>query len=101
MIRILPLLLIACITSSEIQSSAEANAQAWCTELQLDCKASSCMSRDTDNDGYVSCTVLLQDSQRVSVECAHTQASLETVILGQNEGCRQKMPINVTPSIGQ
>ena len=45
-------------------------AKAWANEIGLKYKGVTCSDRDSDNDGYISCTVLPEVGDIVNVECA-------------------------------
>lgn len=66
------------------QSTAEDEARKYGTSLSLDVKGVSCTNRDTDGDGYVSCSISYTDNGKLSimpVECA----SRWTI---NNDGCK-------------
>lgn len=64
------------------KSSAEDNARAWATEVGLDTQTIVCNSRDTDGDGYVSCTFHVKEDVR-TFECAGW-----TLVM-PHSGCRE------------
>lgn len=70
---------------------AENQAGIYAKELGIEVKAVSCVKQDTDGDGYVSCTLKLDDAGTTKqVECAGAW--------NLNEGCRDpkiKMPTPV------
>jgi hypothetical protein len=73
------------------KEEAEKNATSFATELGLDVKHITCVNYDSDNDGYVSCTVAHNNNGKVElmpIECART--------FSFNSGCRaQKIVGNV------
>jgi prepilin-type N-terminal cleavage/methylation domain-containing protein len=55
------------------QGTAESEARKYGTSLGLEVKGVSCTNRDTDGDGYVSCSISYTDNGKISimpVECA-------------------------------
>lgn len=66
------------------KQAAERNAAEWASALGLSVQSVQCMKYDSDDDGYVSCTVSAKNQdgsvQIVPVECSG--------ILSLNEGCR-------------
>jgi prepilin-type N-terminal cleavage/methylation domain-containing protein len=68
-------------TSNE--GSAEEEARKYGMQLGLEVKGVSCTNRDTDGDGYVSCSISHNENGKLSimpVECA--------VKFGMNSGCK-------------
>lgn len=66
---------------------AEEEAKAWAEELGLEYSNASCVAKDTDDDGYVSCTLLLADGKTTKqIECAGAR-SFDNWI--RNDGCRE------------
>lgn len=61
------------------KEEAEKQATAWAKQMGLQDAKVSCVSNDTDGDGYVSCTVASADKIH-SIEC--------TGAMTINEGCR-------------
>lgn len=56
-------------------------AQSWCQEMGYQADRISCAGNDSDQNGYVSCTIRTSSpSQLISVECASGY--------GWTEGCR-------------
>jgi hypothetical protein len=51
------------------QSAAEKNAAEWSREMGIDLDRAVCNARDTDDDGYISCTFHVGDSIE-TFECA-------------------------------
>lgn len=67
---------------------AAAEARKYAQSLGLEIKGVSCTDRDTDNDGYVSCSVSHNDNGKLEimpVECA--------VRWGMNNGCKSPKQI--------
>ncbi len=58
-----------------------ANARAWATSMGMKPTGVQCVTRDTDGDGYVSCTIRSEDGKLQNIECAGG-------FLNINEGCR-------------
>ena len=84
-------LLSACMVISvsgcvENVSSLEQEAKAYAQKLGYNVMGASCMNYDSDSDGYVSCTVSLQDLREpIGVECSSRYKILQS-------GCKlQKM----------
>lgn len=50
-------------------SQAKRAATAWAAEVGVSVKGISCASHDTDNDGYVSCSLQAADGEIVALEC--------------------------------
>jgi prepilin-type N-terminal cleavage/methylation domain-containing protein len=71
---------------------AAAEARKYGTSLGMEVKGVSCTDRDTDHDGYVSCSISYNDNGKLAimpVECA--------VRWGMNSGCKsQKQMIRRT-----
>lgn len=66
---------------------AENEAREWASELGLDVKSVSCVAKDTDGDGYVSCTLVMGDGVTTkAVECAGARSSGNLI---RNSGCRE------------
>lgn len=64
---------------------AEEEAREWAAELGMDLKSVSCVAKDTDGDGYVSCTLMLGDDTTKGVECAGARGDGTWI---RNSGCR-------------
>lgn len=73
-------LVIGACGLGEAKVSAEKFAE---QHFQDDVQSVTCMTRDSDGDGYVSCTVFLKSTptQPMAIECA-------TGIMSCNSGCR-------------
>lgn len=68
----------------EKKQMAEQNARAWATDLGIKIEGVSCVDFDSDNDGYVSCSVRYNEHIQ-AIECRMWQS-----------GCRQpKMRVQV------
>ena len=64
---------------------AEDEAKEWAKELDMDLKSVSCVAKDTDGDGYVSCTLMMGDGSTKAVECAGARGDGTWI---RNSGCR-------------
>lgn len=66
---------------------AEKSARAWAAKMGYTLQGVSCVDRDTDGDGYVSCTlVTVADPGRpIALECARSTS--------MNSGCRLQKPV--------
>ncbi len=65
---------------------AEKEAHKWAASMGYDIQGVSCVDRDTDGDGYVSCTVNVKSNpQPIPIECA--------VSISMNSGCRVQKPV--------
>lgn len=77
--------------SAAVEQSAKEFAQKG--GLKLQGAGASCVSYDSDGDGYVSCTLFLEGGQTMAIECAgHTWTGK------WNSGCRvaqMKVPVPV------
>lgn len=62
------------------KTKAQESAKIWAQELGMEYKSVVCNKQDTDGDGYVSCTFMLEEDKRTQVECAGAWTL--------NEGCR-------------
>jgi hypothetical protein len=65
---------------------AEDEAKEWAAELKLDVEAITCREKDTDGDGYVSCTIKTTDGQLLEKECAGARSTGNMI---RNSGCRE------------
>jgi len=73
-------------TTGAHKGVAEEEAQKWATELGMEYKNVSCVAKDTDGDGYVSCTFLMEDGVTTkAVECAGARGGGTWI---RNSGCR-------------
>lgn len=79
-------------TAEEIGASAKRNALAFIAETGLDATGVTCSQRDSDQDGYVSCTVVMGDSTMRAIECGYDRPD---ALKGQNTGCRMALPGNI------
>ena len=52
----------------------EAEAAEFAKRLGVKVNGVSCVTRDSDGDGYVSCTIFLQDGRAEDIECAYPLA---------------------------
>lgn len=72
---------------------AEDEAREWAAEVNLDVDAVSCREKDTDGDGYVSCTIKTKDGQLLERECAGARSAGNVI---RNSGCRDpKLHMNL------
>lgn len=74
------------------KSVAEEEAKMWAADLNLELDAVTCREKDTDGDGYVSCTIKTKDGQLLERECAGARSTDNMI---RNSGCRDakiKMP---------
>ena len=68
------------------QGAAQDNALQWAKTMGIENARATCVKMDSDGDGYISCTVMVND-QPVAIEC--------TGWLNINNGCRKpKFNIN-------
>jgi len=67
------------------KSVAEQEAKDWAAELKLEVDAVTCREKDTDGDGYVSCTIKTKDGKLLERECAGARSTSNLV---RNSGCR-------------
>ncbi len=90
MIRWIPfiILLTACeiTTTEEVERSAIDNAVSWCKDMTISCLGASCSGKDSDLDGYTSCTVSTSSGERIPLECGYTK---QYAFAGQNTGCKE------------
>jgi hypothetical protein len=74
------------ITCASSQGLAEEEARNYAAKMRLTLKGVSCMNRDTDGDGYVSCTLNVVEkdgsTSLVPIECAAKWTY-------NNEGCKE------------
>lgn len=64
---------------------ATQEAKAFAAEMKLQAESISCAERDTDSDGYVSCTISIQDGGRRRLEAIECAAKWTL-----NDGCRMQ-----------
>ena len=67
------------------KGAAEEEAKEWATELGMKYTSVSCVAKDTDGDGYVSCTFMMTDGTTKGVECAGARGDGTWI---RNSGCR-------------
>jgi prepilin-type N-terminal cleavage/methylation domain-containing protein len=71
---------------SSSRNTAEEEARVYASKMGMTLKGVSCMNRDTDDDGYVSCTlnVIEKDGKEnsIPIECAAKWSY-------NNDGCRE------------
>jgi hypothetical protein len=63
-------LLTLCLGCTENTGNLEHTAKEFCTKLGYNVSGAACMNSDSDNDGYVSCTVGVANLPPVAIECA-------------------------------
>lgn len=75
---------------------AEDEAREWAAELNLEVDAVTCREKDTDGDGYVSCSIKLKDGKLLERECAGARSGGNLI---RNSGCRDpKMALGTNDS---
>ncbi len=89
---------VSCVSTEQVESSAKESAASWCQDMGLNCTGYSCSGKDSDADGYTSCTVAVDDGTRVSLDCGYYSP---LSVVGQNTSCRQTRAFNVSNSLGQ
>ncbi len=83
-------LLPACIsTPAEVKTSATSEAKMFASEMGYDIKGVSCSGRDSDRDGYTSCTIAMSDGTSKAIECSYF---VKAAFL-QNTGCKVALPV--------
>lgn len=85
------------ITPTEmVLSSAERNAATWATKMGISIKGASCSGSDSDNDGYVSCTLALGGLNETKIiECGYDRKlgfGDSCGYAGPNTGCKEWTP---------
>jgi hypothetical protein len=82
--------LLGCEEPAVILARVEGRAKEHCEKMHWKCEAVACVSRDSDNDGYVSCSVKLADVlEPVALECLKWESE---------SGCKTAIPkVRVTP----
>ena len=78
----------ACVTTNSRTSDALRNAKQYSNELGLHPQGYSCSGADSDEDGYVSCTLSFENGSTKSIECGYDKPF---ALLGQNTGCKVKL----------
>lgn len=58
-----------CLSGPAQQSAAKDEAATWARELGLQYTGISCADYDSDNDGYVSCTLAMKNGDTKQIEC--------------------------------
>jgi len=73
--------------ASDSQASAEESARIWASKMGYELQGSPvCVERDTDGDGYVSCTLNVKgQAQPMALDCAARWSG--------NSGCRIQKPV--------
>ncbi len=64
-------------------NEVESEALDFATKMSGHVNAVQCMNIDSDNDGYVTCTVFMQDREPFSLQCAQMEGW---------EGCKTTVP---------
>lgn len=94
------LLLAGCFVqdTAAVERSADRNAKAWCGQMGLECSGVSCSGRDSDGDGYVSCSAAVAGDVK-AIECGYDMVVVP--VGGQNTGCKVAQPkVNIRTSSG-
>lgn len=79
----------SCLSGPTQERAAKDEAGKWANELGLQYTGISCGDIDSDNDGYVSCTLAMKDGSTKSIECRGAYS--------WGHGCRDpKLGINQT-----
>lgn len=90
LLLVTPLLLIPLTGCPNVTGAhktvAEGEAKAFANELGLPMKTVTCRTKDTDGDGYVSCTFMLEDGSTDDYECAGARSTGNLI---RNSGCRK------------
>ncbi|HEY8097320.1 MAG TPA: prepilin-type N-terminal cleavage/methylation domain-containing protein [Methylobacter sp.] len=68
------------LTASGDEAAAEA--KQFANQLHIDNTGISCADRDTDGDGYVSCTIAAKDGRLIPILCA--------INISMNSGCKMQ-----------
>lgn len=93
---VIPILLLSLTGCPNVTGAhktvAENEAKAFASELGLPMKTVTCRTKDTDGDGYVSCTFMLEDGSTDDYECAGARAAGNLI---RNSGCRKPKGILV------
>ena len=61
--------LAASCSGSDQRNAAKQEAAQWAKELGLEFTGASCADYDSDNDGYVSCTLAMKSGETKQIEC--------------------------------
>ena len=86
------------ITTEQVQTSAERNSLDFSDRLEWKPTGSVCSGLDSDQDGYVTCTVSTESKEVKSLECGYDK---NWAPFGQNKGCKLKQFINLDVSSKQ
>ncbi len=84
---LIKLLALSLIISCGIGKAGD-SAKSFADRRFPDNKGIECMTDDTDDDGYVSCTIFMPD-EAIPIECATEQWHSDGC--GRNSGCRMAM----------
>jgi hypothetical protein len=87
-----------CVTTSSRTRSAENNARAFAEKLQLGAIGALCSGSDSDGDGYVSCTLKLEDGAVQSLEFGYNKLFAP---FGQNTECKQAFILRGTHELAK
>ncbi len=83
-----------CVTTSDRESSAERNLSGYMSSLQIEGHGT-CSGADSDNDGYVSCTIAKANGELQAAECGYDK---RIAIMGQNTNCKVALPKVYSPA---
>jgi hypothetical protein len=75
------------ISTDSISNSAKVNASNFADNMGWSATAIQCSGRDSDHDGYTSCTIGLEGGATKSINCGY---KLNFALLGQNEECKMQ-----------
>lgn len=75
------------ISTDSISNSAKVNASNFADNMGWSVNAIQCSGRDSDHDGYTSCTIGLEGGATKSINCGY---ELNFAPLGQNEECKMQ-----------
>ena len=76
--------IMAGIGFGDNKNEAEKSARAYAEKLEMDLQAVNCVSRDTNNDGYVSCTLMVRQPNGRTGPMAVVCAKKFSI----NDGCK-------------
>ena len=77
-----------CVTTADRTSDAERNARAHAAKMGWQITGVACSGSDSDQDGYVSCTLGYPDGRSNAIQCGYDQPM---ALLGQNTGCKEAL----------
>ena len=91
-LAILGVILVAnfggCVTTADRASDAERNARAHAAKMGWQITGVACSGSDSDQDGYVSCTLGYPNGHSNAIQCGYDQP---VALLGQNTGCKEAL----------